>query len=150
MPEWLKTFRTKYNIPIKLFPYTHPNEIVSRYVDDVMISSKRNKGEAHHILCCKFVLYCLETVGFKIKLKKCSFFSSNLTFLGRYYDLNNNTHKIHPQKIKAITNYRVPRSPAELARWLASFNYEHIYAELAKVIAAPSYSLIKKINSTGL
>ena len=67
----IKTFRAKCNIPIKLFPYTHPDEIISRYVDDVMISSKRNEGEAHHILCCKFVFYCLETVGFKIKLKKC-------------------------------------------------------------------------------
>merc|ERR1712081_104219 len=140
----IKTVRQKYNIPLNLFPYTHPNEIVSRYVDDVMISSKKEKGEAHHILCCKFVLYCLETVGFKIKLKKCSFFSSNLVFLGRYYDVNNNTHKIHPQKLKAFMNYRVPRSPAELASRLVRLNYERIYAELTKVIAAPLYLLIKK------
>ena len=143
-PRMIKTFRHKYNIPIHTFPYTHPDEIVSRYVDDIMISSKKDKGEDHHILCCKFVLYCLETVGFKIKLKKCAFFSSNLTFLGRYYDLNNNTHKIHPNKLKAFTNYRVPRSPAELASRLASLNYERVYAILAKVIAAPLYSLIKK------
>ena len=116
----IQTFRAKYKFPIKLFSYTHHDEIVSRYVDDVMISSKGNKGAAHHILCCKFVLYCLKTVGFKIRLKKCAFFSSNLTFLGRYYDLNNNTHKIHPNKLKAFTNYIVPRSPAELASWLTS------------------------------
>ena len=54
------------------------------------------------------------------------------------------THKIHPNKLKAFTNYRVPRSPAELASRLASLNYERIYAELTKVIAAPLYSLIKK------
>ena len=140
----IKTFRQKYNISLHMFPYTHPDEVVSRYDDDVMISSKKDKGEDHHILFCKFVLYCLETVGFKIKLKKCAFFSSNLTFLGRYYDLNNNTHNIHPNKLKAFTSYRVPRSPAELASRLASLNYERIYAELTKVIAAPLYSLIKK------
>ena len=145
----IKTFRAKHGISMKQFPYTHPNQIVSRYIDDLMISSARNKGEAQHILCCKFVLYCLETVGFKIKFKKCSFFSSNLTFLGRYYDLNSSTHRIHPQKLKAFTNYRVPRSPAELASRLASLNYEHIYAELAKAIAAPLYSLIKKTSSIG-
>merc|ERR1711954_540383 len=59
-PRIIKTFRQKYNIPLHIFPYTHPDKVVSRYVDDVMISSKKDKGEDHHNLCCKFVLYCLE------------------------------------------------------------------------------------------
>ena len=58
-------------------PYT--GKFVVIYFDDILIFSKDEKGHQNHLTEIMKVLECEQLCG---NLKKCSFFTSKVTFLG--------------------------------------------------------------------
>ena len=111
----------------KLAPYDRidPNGIqlgsVSNYLDDILVCSK-DKTEHFHLLERLFEAFSKNKV--KIKLKKCSFFVSEVTqLLG--YELNVRLQTLQPSKslLKNILSLSVPKNKKQVQKIIGSFNF---------------------------
>ncbi|XP_053691678.1 uncharacterized protein K02A2.6-like [Sabethes cyaneus] len=88
------------------------------YMDDILVFGKSK--EEHDTNLTK-VLKCLRNHNVKINEDKCVFGVQMLTLLG--FNVSSNGWKIDEQKIKAIKNFRVPESIAEVKSFLGLINF---------------------------
>ena len=111
----------------KLAPYDRlgPNGdqlgSVSNYLDDILLCSK-SKEEHFHLLERLFEAFDKNKV--KLKLKKCSFFVSEVTqLLG--YELNVKLQTLQPSRslLKNILSLSVPKTKKQVQKILGSFNF---------------------------
>ena len=91
-------------------------------------------NQTRHNSRLQAVLKCLSSAGITLNNRKCEFFKTSLTFLGRVIDQRGIT--ADPNKTAAIQKMEIPKSVSELCRFLGMVNqlgkFSPNIAELSK------------------
>ena len=102
------------------------------YIDDILITS--SDFETHLTLVGK-VLQTLARNGMKVKLSKCEFFQTEVSFLGHL--LSREGIKKDPAYVKAVQEYPKPKDLTELRRFLGLVNFQRKFVKDCSTIAKP-------------
>lgn len=92
------------------------------YVDDVLILS-HDIPEGIELL--RRVLFTLTQAGFSINLKKCSFLTTEIEYLGRV--VSRGQVKPSPRKVEALTNTSPPKTVKQVRQFLGLAGYFRRY-----------------------
>ena len=112
---------------------------VFAYLDDIIISSK----DAHsHFQDLRSVLTRLQDAGLKVKLSKCEFLKSKISFLGHVVD----SAGIHTMddKVTAVKNFPQPKSADNVRSFLGLAGYYRPFIKDFAKLASPLTQLLKK------
>lgn len=109
------------------------------YQDDLLILSP--SVHAHNVSLFK-VLNVLRDAGIKLNIKKCSFFTDSVQYLGHIFD-RNGVHP-NPEKIRAISDAPAPRDLKQLQAFLGLCNFYSRFIRDFSTTLAPLYQLLKK------
>ena len=112
------------------------------YFDDILIYSKTEEEHKTHLTEIMRVLEKEKLYG---NLKKCTFFTNEVTFLG--YVVTSNGIRVDESKVEAVRSWPVPKSIHEVRSFhgLASFyrrfirNFSSIMAPMTEVIKGTSF-----------
>lgn len=109
------------------------------YMDDLIVIGC---SKQHHLTNLRKVFETCRRCNLKLNPEKCRFFKSEVTFLG---------HKVTDKgilpdesKFSAIKNYPVPKSPAEVKRFVAFCNYYRRFIPKFAEITQSLNKLIRK------
>lgn len=100
-------------------------EFAIPYVDDVLIFSKNANEHLKHI---EVILNKLLEAGITLKLKKSKFARKEVNFLGHIVSATKLS--LDPNRVKAITEFPIPRNVKHLKAFLGLCNYERRFVEL--------------------
>ena len=121
------------------WPFSSVNDFLILYVDDLII--KTPKGIENdikiHLRVLEFILFATKVYGFKISHGKCSVLTTNFKFLGHQFDTETESYGIPKERLKAIENFRSPRSCAETFSRLCTLSYHARFLPLYKIISLP-------------
>ena len=97
------------------WPFSSISEFLILYVDDLIVKTPRgfDNDILVHLHVLEFVLYATKIYGFKISHSKCEILTKSFKFLGHQFDTESECYGIPPERLKAIENFRSPRSCAE-------------------------------------
>ena len=112
---------------------------VTIYIDDICVHSQ---DEENHWIHVGTVLDILAKASLKINLKKCRFNQRRIKYLGYYVSADG--IEADEEKIAAIKNWKAPRNPQELQRFLGFYNFYHRFFENMAKLAGPLYRLLRK------
>ena len=117
------------------------------YIDDIVVPAKSIE---ENISLLKNFFDRLREVNFKLKLKKCTFLSSQINYLG--FIISNNTLEADPRKIEAIKKAEFPLTVKGLQRFLGMTNYLSRfisnYAETSKMLTSCQNQTQKQYSET--
>jgi hypothetical protein len=95
-----------------------PPQSAFLYMDDLIIIGK---NENHHLQNIQAVFDNCKKYNIKLNPKKCSFFKSEVAFLGHLCTAEG--IKIDPEKTKYIDSYPIPKNADEVKRFVAFANF---------------------------
>ncbi len=113
-------------------------QFVIVYIDDILIYS-RNLAE--HRLHIKQVLEKLRHHHLYLKLEKCEFHTTSVTFLG--YVIDQHGIQMYQRKVEAIRNWPQPATIKELQRFLGFANFYRRFIHNYSLLSSPLTSLLK-------
>lgn len=88
------------------------------YLDDIVVASPTFE---QHLVDLKEVLTRLESAGLSVKLEKCQFCRSELTFLG--YNVTTDNVRTNEDKVRAVTDFRTPSNVKQVRQFLGLTSY---------------------------
>lgn len=139
MPFGLKnapsTFQRVMNNVLRGFQ----NEICLVYLDDIIIFSTSLQ---EHVQRLKLVFERLRQSKFKIQLDKSEFLHKEIAYLGHKVTENGITP--NPDKIEAVKNFPVPKTPKEIKAFLGLAGYYRRFIKDFAKISKPLTSCLKK------
>ena len=109
------------------------------YLDDLIVLGRNYQEHFDNIVK---VMEALGSQGMKINLKKCTFFKSEVDFLG--HKVSRRGIEPCPDKVEAIHNYPTPGSSKEVASFLGLAGYYRKFIKGFGEIARPLEALKKK------
>ena len=109
------------------------------YLDDILIFSS---SEEEHLKHLEIVFERLRQAGLKLKHKKCSFFKSQLHYLGHV--ISGNGIQALPEKLTAIQNMPIPTNPKEVRQVLGLSGYYRKFIPNYGDITRPLTQLTRK------
>jgi len=109
------------------------------YVDDIIVHSTTFEGHLAHL---RAVLTKLRKHNVALKATKCFFGFRELKFLG--FVANGGGIRADPEKVKALQEFKPPRTLKELQRFLGAANWLRDTVANFAAIAAPLYEVQKK------
>ncbi|GJV80732.1 putative nucleotidyltransferase, ribonuclease H, partial [Tanacetum coccineum] len=115
------------------------NKFVIVFIDDILIYSKTR--EEHEALL-GLVLELLKKEKLYAKFSKCEFWLREVQFLGHV--INGDGIHVDPSKIKAVKNWKSPRTPSEVRSFLGLDGYYRRFIEDFSKIAKPLTVLTQK------
>ncbi|GJU86768.1 putative reverse transcriptase domain-containing protein [Tanacetum coccineum] len=118
-------------------PYLDKFVIV--FIDNILIYSKTQKENVEHL---RLVLELLKKEKLYAKFSKCEFWLREVQFLGHV--INGNRIHVDPSKIKAVKNWKAPRTPTEVRSFLGLAGYYRRFIENFSKIAKPLTILTQK------
>ena len=118
---------------------TFIGKFVVVYFDDILVYSKSLHEHVDHV---KQVLLALRHASLFANLKKCTFCTDELVFLG--YVVSSKGIEVDTSKIEAITNWPPPTNLAQLRSALGLFGFYHRFMKDFSTIACPLNELSKK------
>ena len=141
----LKKFKENNKINL---PFTRYDQFSVFYLDDILIFSEKKEFEGFdskslHLWCLEAILFALTEAGWIGSLKKANFLCTKFTFLGESLDTENCSSKIQPQRVRAIMQWRHPKSQAEAGSRLSCLSYYSRFIPALRLIALPIYQVIK-------
>lgn len=109
------------------------------FMDDILVFSQT---EQEHFQIIEQVLTRLEDAGLKIKIEKCNFLKSKITYLG--HELSRHGVKALKSKIEAVEKFPTPTKTETVRSFLGLTGYYRKYIKGYADIAHPLSSLLKK------
>lgn len=109
------------------------------FIDDILIYSKTM---AEHVLLLKSVFQLLAQHQLKVKRSKCTFASSQLTYLGHV--ISDAGVSTDPKNIAAVVRWAVPQNVKEVRGFLGLAGYYRKFVRHFGVISRPLTDLLKK------
>ncbi|XP_062542038.1 uncharacterized protein K02A2.6-like [Armigeres subalbatus] len=112
---------------------------VRSFIDDVIVFSKDMES---HLASLNQLFQRLKKYGFHVKAEKCSFFQSQLGYLGHIVDKQG----IHPdpEKVKTIATIPPPTNISELRSYLGAVNFYGRFVRNLQALRHPMDQLLKK------
>jgi len=104
-------------------PYLYKFMMV--FIDDILIYSKTPEGHTHHLQTALDILRRNELYA---KLSKCKFWLRKVAFLGHVVSIKGVS--VDPQKIKAVTNWPIPKNPTEVRSFSGLAGYYRRFVQL--------------------
>ena len=114
------------------------NERVSRFVDDILISSPTVE---QHMNDLEWLFEKLANANLKIKLSKCEFFKESVTFLGVILSIDG--IRPDPEKLSIIANFEEPRNKRDLQSFLGVCNFYRQFSLYHAYLVDPFRNLLK-------
>ena len=114
-------------------------KILFNYLDDVIILGK---DPISHIQNIKAALQRFRDANLKLKLTKCSFFQTSVSFLGHI--ISREGISPDPMKIQAMKEFQRPKCQKDVLRFLGMTGYYRKFVEKYAFMAKPLYELSKK------
>lgn len=109
------------------------------YIDDVLIPAKTiNEG----LMKLRKVLEALRAAGLTIRLDKCQFLHSKITYLG--HEIENGQIRPGDAKIRAVTAFSPPKNVHEVRQFLGLASYFRKFIKDFSLIALPLTKLTRK------
>ena len=109
------------------------------YLDDVLIFSQSRSQHEEHV---RLVLQKLQDARLSLKLEKCEFSVSTVSFLG--FIIGTNGISMDPEKIKAIQEWKPCRSVHDIQVFLGLTNFYRRFIKDYSKICTPLTALLKK------
>ena len=112
------------------------------YLDDIIVFSQTFQG---HLQRLSNVLQQLRKAGLKLRVCKCHYAGTEVHFLGHVVSAAG----ISPdtEKIRAVSDFPVPRDEKQLKEFLGLSNYYRRFVENYSQIAEPLYKLTRKTSN---
>lgn len=110
------------------------------YLDDLLIATYDFES---HVTILEKVFQLMVTNLLELRLEKCSFFNSEIEYLG--YVVDENGVKPSPHNISAVVNFPIPKNKKELHSFLGLVSYFRKFVKDFSVLAKPLYDL-QKLN----
>ena len=158
--EWKTAFRTKdglYEYTVMPFglknaPATfqrYMNDIfrdlldvsVIVYLDDILIYSKNREEHTKHV---KEVLHRIQENNLFLKLSKCSFYVTEVTYIGIV--ITPEGVSMEKEKIRAVEEWPIPKTVKQLQSFLGFANFYRRFVNGFSTIVKPLTTLTKKDN----
>ncbi|GJZ47986.1 hypothetical protein Tco_0601818 [Tanacetum coccineum] len=118
-------------------PYLDKFVIV--FIDDILFYSKTQEEHVEHL---RLVLELLKKEKLYAKFSKCELWLREVQFLGHV--INGNGIYVDPSKIKAVKNWKAPRTPTEVRSFLRLGGYYGRFIKNFSNIAKPLTILTQK------
>ncbi|KAA8496806.1 Transposon Ty3-I Gag-Pol polyprotein [Porphyridium purpureum] len=112
------------------------------YLDDILVFTKDRQSHGEVL---KEVLSRLQKAGYRLKRKKCSFFVSEVEYLGNI--VGNGCVKMDPRKVEALRDWPVPKTVTELRSFLGMTNWFRRFVKGYSTVVAPLTSLLQNAKS---
>ena len=109
---------------------------VLAYLDDILVLGKDFED---HLNSLELVFIRMRQYNLKLKPSKCSFFHTEVDFLGRTISQEGMT--ISPSKISAVKEWALPENKKQLQSFVGFCNYFREHISNFAVVAAPLYDL---------
>jgi hypothetical protein len=113
---------------------------VLTYIDDILVATEDNLEEHRELV--KRVLTCLQEMDLYLKPSKCYFEIKKIEFLGMI--LENGTVTMDPVKVRGVCEWKEPRSPHDICKFLGFCNFYRRFIKGFSKIAKPLNELLKK------
>ena len=88
------------------------------YLDDIIVYSRTEEEHKQHL---QEVLSKLRANNIKLRMKKCSFMTQKVEFLG--FQIHQDSVSPNPEKVKALQEYSPPRTRKQVQRFLGLCSY---------------------------
>ncbi|KAK3567115.1 hypothetical protein QTP86_010087, partial [Hemibagrus guttatus] len=111
---------------------------VIAYIDDILVYSKSLE---EHVLHIREVLSHLQRHHLYVKLEKCEFHRTTVTFLG--YVISQRGVEMDMVKVRAVTDWPAPTTVRELQRFLGFANFCRRFIRNYSAVAGPLTSLLR-------
>ena len=112
------------------------------YLDDIILYSST---VAEHLDRLRCLFAALRRANLKLKPSKCSLLQTEVSFLGHV--VSNRGIATDPDKIRAVVEWPVPRSVAEVRSFLGLCSYYRRFVESFATVASPLHALTSKARS---
>lgn len=112
---------------------------VAAFIDDIKVTGS---SEKEHVDNLNKVFKRLMDAGLKVKLGKCEFYKTDLTYLGHRISSKGLTKT--QEKITAILNLKTPNNVKEVRALMGLINYYSRYITNISTIMSPIYDLTQK------
>lgn len=113
-------------------------DFVFPYLDDVLVASSSEEEHKEHL---KMVFERFQKYGLRINISKSVMGADQVEYLG--YLITAEGSRPLPDKIEAITNYKLPLTIHELRTFLGMINFYRRYLKDAANTQAPLHELLK-------
>lgn len=111
---------------------------VIAFLDDIVVTGKDRK---EHLKNLENVFERLSKAGFKLNLKKCSFFEQRINYLGHIID-REGLHKDR-EKTRAMCDCPRPRNVSEVKAYIGMINYYGRFIPDLSTLLEPLYKLLR-------
>jgi hypothetical protein len=115
------------------------DKFVIVFLDDILVYSKLEEAHKHHL---RMVLQVLREHQFYAKLIKCSFYQTQIHYLGHI--ISTDGIAVDLEKIEAIRDWSAPNNVIEVRSFMGLESYYRIFIEGFSKIAHPITSLQNK------
>lgn len=116
------------------------NRFVFVYLDNILILSRSLEEHIPHV---RLVLQRLLENRLYVKVEKCEFHASSVTFLGDI--IKSGQLEADPEKIKAVAEWPVPTSVKQLQRFLGFASFYHRFIKNYSSVAPPLTRLTSSV-----
>ncbi|GKA55919.1 putative reverse transcriptase domain-containing protein, partial [Tanacetum coccineum] len=115
------------------------DKFVIIFIDNILIYSKTQEEHVEHL---RLVLELLKKEKLYAKFSKCEFWLKEVQFLGHV--INGDGIHVNPSKIKAVKNWKAPKTLSEVRSFLGLVGYYHRFIEKFSKIAKSLTILTQK------
>lgn len=102
------------------------------YLDDLLVCSATFE---EHLLLLREVAKCLRNAGLTINIAKSKFCQNEIKYLG--YRIGNGCLKVDPEKVSAIVNFPLPKTPRQMRRFIGMANWYRTFIPNFADLAGP-------------